>query len=388
MLVPRTVSLLPVLLAALATRGQAQQHIAQPVPELMLGPSNATLKDGFKTVQTIHEYADGRVLIVDGEGKKVLVADLTRGTTTARMNEGTEDAEFRRFGPLWSWAADSAAAIDIGKMRFTIFAPDGTPARFARAPRLPAVRTLIGTESAVAAAPPPRIAPVGPPGAAPPPRAPYPVVRVSLKTLRTDTVAQLMPPQSPRAPQTNNQVGTWTAFIGTSPLQPVDAWTALSDGTVAVIRAATYRVEWFPLVGEHEFSEPVPYMPIAVSADDRKVVVDSFKTLAQAALQSSPQRTAILTVTYQEPTTWPTTHPPFRGDVAPMVDRLDRIWLTTRCATDARALCYDVLDKRGARVARYRLPAQARVVGFGAGTVYTALAQKDDKDLLQRHALP
>lgn len=374
--------------SALTTTGGAQQHATQPIPDAALPAPNATLKEGFKTAESVHEFADGRVLLVDGEMKKVVLGDFVARTITERMSEGPEDNEFRRFGTLWRWSGDSAAAIDLGKGRFTIFAPDGTPARFARAPRLPIVRELIGTESAVAAAMPPRIAPSGPAGVAPPPRVPFPVVRVSLRTLRLDTVAQLMPGQAPRAPMTNNTVGTWTAYIGTTPLQPIDAWTAFSDGTVAVIRAATYRVEWFPLVGEHEFSEPVPYLPIAVTNLDREIVADSFKTAARVALRTSPLRTAILAATFKEPPVWPTTHPPFRGDVPPLVDRQDRIWLTTRCVGDERARCYDVLDRRGVRVARYRLPSTTRIIGFGAGTVYTAVAQKDDKDVVQRHLLP
>ncbi|MCC6244188.1 MAG: hypothetical protein IT353_15200 [Gemmatimonadaceae bacterium] len=374
--------------AAITTTGEAQQHTTQPIPDVALPKPTATLKDGFKTAQSIHEFADGRLLLVDAEAKKVVLADLAAGTVSERMSEGPEDGEFRRFGALWRWSGDSAAAIDLGKGRFTIFSPDGMPARFGRAPRLPIVRELIGTESAVGAAMPPRVAPTGPAGVAPPPRVPFPVVRVSLRTLRLDTVAQLMPGQAPRAPMTNNAVGTWTAYIGTTPLQPIDAWTALSDGTVAVVRAATYRVEWFPLVGEHEFSEPVPYMPIAVTAADREIVADSFKTAARVALRTSPLRTAILAATFKDPPTWPTTHPPFRGDVPPLVDRLDRIWLTTRCTNDERARCYDVLSRKGERVARYRLPANMRVIGFGAGTVYTAVAQKDDKDIVQRHSLP
>lgn len=105
-------------------------------------------------------------------------------------------------------------------------------------------------------------------------------------------------------------------------------------------------------------------------------------------IKNEPRRTSILAVAYEEPRSWPATHPPFRGDVAPVVDGLDRVWLMTRCLTDEQSVCYDVIDRNGARVQRYRLPEKSVVVGFGKNTVYVAVEQKSDKSLLQRYTLP
>ena len=90
---------------------------------------------------------------------------------------------------------------------------------------------------------------------------------------------------------------------------------------------------------------------------------------------------------YSEPQSWPAVHPPFRGDIEPLVDPEDRIWLATRCASNDDALCNVVIDRIGERAARYRMPPKTRVAGFGKGTVYTILEQKSDKELLQRHPL-
>jgi hypothetical protein len=205
--------------------------------------------------------------------------------------------------------------------------------------------------------------------------------------MRPDTVAQLMGPQLPRSPLTNNQVGTFNVFVATTPLQALDTWAAMSDGTVAVIRAASYRVEWYAPNGERTVTDSVPYTPIPVTSNDKKRVLEDYKAVGSALLAASPQRTAILAVTYSEPPSWPTLNPPFRGDIVPQVDPDDRIWLATRCASDDGALCYDVIDRTGDRVARYRLPPKTRVAGFGKGAVYTAFEQKSDKELLQRHPL-
>ena len=157
--------------------------------------------------------------------------------------------------------------------------------------------------------------------------------------------------------------------------------------TIAVVRAASYRVEWFPLVGDHLFTDAVPYTPIPITKEDKKRVVEAYKKVGERQLANLPARTSILAVTYEEPSTWPATHPPFRGDVEALVDPQDRIWLATRCVKDEEATCYDVIGRDGARAERFKLPPKTRVVGFGPGVVYTVFEQKSDKDVLQRHPL-
>lgn len=390
---------------------------AQMLPEKELAPPSSTLKDGLKSVTGLRELADGRVLVVDSVGEKLVLVDLATGKVDTRMKAGTEEDEFRALSPLWAWPGDSVAAADLGKGRLTIFRPDGTPARTmrfggggapggmpggnpaniapagrggapagARGPRGPTIRYLAGTDRAIAAGTPARPL-IAPNPGTPPARAPFAILRLSLRTMRPDTVAQLMGPQLPRSPLTNNQVGTFNVFVATTPLQALDTWAAMSDGTVAVIRAASYRVEWYAPNGERTVTDSVPYTPIPVTNNDKKRVLEDYKTVGGALLAASPQRTAILAVTYSEPPSWPALNPPFRGDITPQVDPDDRIWLATRCASDDGALCYDVIDRTGERVARYRLPPKTRVAGFGKGSVYTAFEQKSDKELLQRHPL-
>lgn len=396
----------------------SQSLSAQMLPEKELPPPSSTLKDGLKSVTGLRELADGRVLVVDSLGERLVVVDLATGKVETKMKAGTEEDEFRVLSPLWAWPGDSVAAADLGTGRLTIFRPDGTPARTmrfgggggppggmpggnpvsiapggrggapggARGPRGPSIRYLAGTDRAIAAGAPARPVTAPNPGT-PPARAPFAILRLSLRTMRPDTVAQLMGPQLPRSPLTNNQVGTFNVFVATTPLQALDTWAAMADGTVAVIRAASYRIEWYAPNGERTVTDSVPYTPIPVTSNDKKRVLEDYKAVGGALLAASPQRTAILAVTYSEPPSWPTLNPPFRGDIVPQVDPDDRIWLASRCASDDGALCYDVIDRTGDRVARYHLPPKTRVAGFGKGAVYTAFEQKSDKEVLQRHPL-
>ncbi|MBL0169426.1 MAG: hypothetical protein IPP90_01690 [Gemmatimonadaceae bacterium] len=378
--------------------------VGQELAEKEFPKANATLKDGIKSVRSIREQRDGRVLVSGGNDQPLLLADFSSGKAELRIKTGAEDDEVRTMGPLWAWSGDSTASFDAGKARLMLFGPDGSLARTmgvgsappsaspggappggGRGPRIPSMRYLVGTETAIGVGFPAR--PASPPNPAlAPPRLPYPVVRYSLKTLRFDTIAQLMPAQSPRPPLSPNSsnAGTMVVYIGTAPVQSVDVWAAYADGTVAVVRAATYRIEWFSPDGSRTSAEPVAYAPIPVTSGDRKRVVEEFKRAADAALQSNPMRTAILAINYDEPASWPTTHPPFRGDIAPLVDARDRLWLATRCNKDEQSLCYDVIDRSGVRVDRYKLPPRTMIVGFGKDVVYTFV---DSKDILQRHPL-
>jgi hypothetical protein len=385
----------------------AQESVEREFPK-----ASAQLKDGLKTVRSVHELGDGRVLVLDGLAQKLVVADLTKGTVETRMTQGPDDDNFRALGALWRWPGDSVAALDVGKARLTILGPDGAYARAIpvgeplrqgtapgaaggsatggvaaapRGPRFPQLRYLVDPTTAIGTGFPPRVQTSA---TAAPPRVAYPVVRFSLQTLTYDTIVQLMPAQAPKAPVPGSGMSTLTVHVGTTPLQAVDAWTVLRDGTVAVVRASPYRVERIGPDGTRVRSEPIPFASVAVSGNDRKRIVEDYKKGTQTMLQNMPRRPSDQIVLYEEPSSWPTTHPPFRSDITPLVDPNDRIWVATRCARDEQALCYDVLTRDGVRADRFRLPPRTRVVGFGAEAVYTANDAKDDRHVLQRHPMP
>lgn len=406
----------PVMLAvASITLGSAvlpSSLRAQAIPEVDFPKPASTLKESLKSVKSMLELKDGRVMIMDAGAKKLLVADFASGKIEERMNDGPEENEFRGIGELWSWSGDSVVTIDPVKSVLYFFGPDGkfaraqgfggppggagrgasmavggggAPPAVTRGPRLPELRTLIGTDRVIGVGFPPRPTAPLPPASAPP-RLPYPVIRMILGRFRFDTVAQLMPAQAPRVSATST-TGTFTVHVSSAPLQHVDVWAAYRDGTVVIARAATYRLEWFAMDGTHTTSEPLSFEQIAVTNADKKHVMEEYKKIGAAALAVLPTRTSILAVDYNEPPTWPTTHPPFRSDITPLIDPKDRLWLATRCTKDEQALCYDVISREGTRVTRFKLPPKLRVIGFGKDVIYTINEQKSDKDVLQKHAL-
>jgi len=376
---------------------------AQEVPEVSLAKATAEIRGGLKSARSVYELRDGRLLIADALGGKLRVADLSAGAVEDRLSAGSEDDTFRAIGALWSWPADSVAFVDVAKGRLTILSPDGRFARAitlsealaptaagqpaaARGPRLPALRYLVSPTLAIGAGFPPRVAPAT--GLAPPVRVPYPLVRFDIATASYDTIIQLMPPQQPRAFVLSQTVGTLSLFVGTESLQSVDAWAVLSDGTVVVVRAGGYRLDLIAPDRSRTQVGPIAFPKIPVTDGDRKRIMASYKAAMTAQIASNPRLAVVRSVEYEEPSTWPVTHPPFRGDVGARVDRRDQIWLSTRCAKQEQADCYDVISRAGERVMRVRLPDKTALLGFGKDAVYLAMEEKGDKLVVQRYALP
>lgn len=393
------------IVAALVGAAALTSHplSAQDVPEVALSKPTAELRSGLKSARAIHELRDGRLLIADAPAGKLLIANLATGLVEDRLSAGPEEDAFRSIGALWSWPGDSVAFIDAAKGRLTILTPDGRFARGVkvseellpsaagqppamRGPRLPALRYLASPDVAIGSGFPPRVPSAT--GLAPPVRVPYPLVRFSFATASYDTIIQLMPPQQPRRFVMNPTTSVLSVFVGTESLQAVDTWAVLSDGTVAIVRAGSYRLDLIAPDGSRTQVGPIEASRIAVSDGDRKRIVATYKDAISAQMTSNPGMSRVRTALYEEPTAWPVTHPPFRGDVAARVDRRDQIWLSTRCAKQEQAECFDVISRAGTRVARVRLPDNTSLLGFGKDAVYLAMEDKGEKVVLQRYALP
>lgn len=388
---------------------------AQDIPERLLAGATAELRTGLKSARLAHELPDGRLLLADLLGGALQVADLSTGVVESRMRVGEDDEAFRTVGAFWRWPADSVAFIDGAKGRLTILTPDGRYARSIalgeapaatmagapsagapggttgqppgpRALRPPVLRYLVSPTVAIGVGIPPRVAP--PTAMAPPVRMPYPVVRVDLGTSTVDTILQLLPPQQPRSSVMNPTAGSLSLFAGTESLQSVDTWAALSDGTVVVVRAGGYRLDLIAPDGSRTTAGPIAFPRIAVTEGDRKRITAAFKRAMTDQIAANPRMAAIRLVLFEEPSSWPVTHPPFRGDVSARVDRRDHMWLSTRCAKLEQATCYDVISREGVRVMRVRLPEKSTLLGFGNDAIYTTTEEKGGKLVVQRYPNP
>lgn len=356
---------------------------AQEIAERELAKPNATLKEAVRNPGAALPLADGRLLFTAGAGG-LFRADFGSGAADEVLARGGGEDQIRVVGATAGWTGDSVAVIDNAGGRLMIL---GADAKYVRSIRMMGPRATFtragGTSHLVGRLDPPRVQAPNPNAA--PPRVPYALVRKSLQGGPLDTLAQILPLAQGRPQQYFNGTGTMALSIPPG-YQHVDAWTVLSDGTVAIVRAATYRFNFIAPDGTRSETAPVPYQKLALGDEDRKLyLADSKRTMGEGVV-STAQR-PVTAINWAEPTVWPAEHPPFRGELGVVRGTDDRMWLATRCAKDAKASCYDVIDRTGARVARYRLPANTVVLAATGDAVYTVNQQKSDKHLLQRHPL-
>ena len=219
-----------------------------------------------------------------------------------------------------------------------------------------------------------------------PPRTTLPILRMSLLTRTTDTIARFLPkqPNKLKVRIPNNSMGVVAHEKLTHDIAEFiasDTWFVYRDGTVGIVRGADYHIDTYGPSDERAKLEPIPYPKVKITDGEKKRSLEQFKR--DQVDEVSPG----YAMQVSEGWPWPEAHPPFRHDVRPIVDDSDRVWLNVRCASTDKAECYDVINRQGQRVMRLRLPERTSLLAVSKDHVYTSFAEKADKAVLQRHPL-
>jgi hypothetical protein len=108
---------------------------AQDVQEHALAGPEATFPEGFSRLSGMRELADGRVMVADGLGQVLVIADLASGAADTIGAEGQGPDEYREPDGLFVLPGDSTLLVDLGNGRLTAIAPDGSFGSCSRGPR-------------------------------------------------------------------------------------------------------------------------------------------------------------------------------------------------------------------------------------------------------------
>ena len=185
-----------------------------------------------------------------------------------------------------------------------------------------------------------------------------------------------------------------------NPVQIVDDWAVVSDGSIAVVRGRDYHVDWLSADGTVTPSPKMPFDWQRMSDDDKIAAIDSAKAAAErtrAALASGAASVAAdgatrvmmnfstsgdgrlrtmnmsggaLTVEYVSPSELPDYRPAFNAG-ALKADLDGNLWIrtsTTRAGAIAGPI-YDVVNRKGEVTDRIQVPSGRTIVGFGKGGV-------------------
>ena len=373
-------------LPAIALAGAAPAA-AQSAPRVALGRAEAELADPFDNVTAVRELSDGRVIVADRFAKTVTLADFRAGTATAIGREGQGPGEYAFPAGLVAAPGDTTFLVDPGQRRFLVIGPSGKPTGLVSFPGnmagLVRVRGsdrqgriyLQGSELGG-----------GQPGAALPDS--VPVLRWDRARDRIDTLGRIKGPTIQTS--TAGSANARAVMMRAQPFSVQDEWTVAPDGRVAVVRAADYHVEWLAPDGRKVVGPAVAYQKVPVSQADKDIFMAAannprggFRVTVGGPPRgsSAPAPRPALS----EPD-WPAFKPPFR-DGTSLVAPDGTLW-GQRYGAARAPLVYDVFDASGRLARQVTFPKGARLVGFGARSVYVATTTEDELETLARYPRP
>jgi len=217
-----------------------------------------------------------------------------------------------------------------------------------------------------------------------------PVMRVDPLTRRIDTIAYV-----------ENQV----YYLGTrgvdscgapyirqmlNPLPESDRWVVLSDGTVAVVRARDFHIDWVALDGTTTASPKVPHEWHRLLDSNKVALVDSMRAglvsaspfgggasfrddgqtsaacvAAQRRARAPDYPTPDNMSDYAAPFRWPDQYGPIFADAD------DNVWIhTSDNPAGGTGPVYLVVNRLGTVTDRIQIPGGTRIAGFGPGFIY------------------
>lgn len=384
------------LALAMSLAGQAtpaQQLALRDLPK----PSHE-IEDPFSFVSGAVELKDGRLIVIDGLETQLFVVDFAKGTRTALGRQGSGPGEYRIPAGVFRIRGDTIWTLDAGQMRIAAFNPDLTPgAAFPflmfdqqsssalSAPffndgrgRLYAASMVIqGARTGAGAGSIQFPESVG-------------VVRMDArdKTARSE-IARIRYPVSgkPEMQVSGTSIKYTMAFPG---LVASDAWAVFPDGRVAIVRGASYSVEFIAADGKRSAPSKVAYERFKVTDEDKKAEMEEAKRAAaeqQKAVRKVMPPNMTLSFELTPPAQWPNEYPAVSGVAG--IPALDGgLWVKRAVPVRRGREQWDVIDRAGKLVARWQLPRKVTVVALGEGFVYTARTDEDDLRYLQRVPLP
>ena len=361
---------------------------AQPIPIRTLSAPERVSTEKLDATSGVRPLSNGRVIVASR--RKVLVFDSTLAsfsvvTDSGRLTSGSTQAFQIAIIPA---LADSTLVVDVNASGFLMVDPVGRLARVMAAPIAGDIRTIssaIGIGSALVD-PKGRLVYRGsyprPPNvergtqtsllAAPDS---FPIVRADFDTRIADTVAVVRMPSGIQASMTITD-GRMLMRTVRQPYPTTDAWTALTDGSIVIVRGADYHIDWISPSGVKTSFPKMPFTWLRISDDEKVRIVDSltkFNASANARADSLALRPASNTVIQRmeivAPKEIPDYYPPVR-DGGVRADAEGNVWvLPATSASAGGGLLYDVINRKGELFERVQLPSTCALGGFAPARV-------------------
>ncbi|HEY9230122.1 MAG TPA: hypothetical protein VIP11_25950 [Gemmatimonadaceae bacterium] len=418
--------------------------LAQAAPPIrLINAPDASTKPQFGLVTGVRQLPSGGVLVNDALKRQLTMFDATLAnpTVVADSVSGGANSYGTRPGGLIPYHGDSTLFVDPAGLSMFVLDGKGAIARVASvprsqdagafasgAPRLDAKGRIVyrgggGPQRITASARPNNgAANNGPVIQMPEPPDSAAVVRIDPVSRKLDTAAFIKIPKTKmNMTQTD---GRMSVSIEMNPLQVIDDWAVLSDGSVAVIRGRDYHIDWINADGSTTTTPKLPFDWQRLSDEDKVALIDSAKAAMErsrttmaggpggaavmggagaergmvvfnAMADGAGQRTMVAggpggpggpQVQFVSPSELPDYRPPFAASAA-LGDADGNLWIRTtsvRAGAVNAGPIYDVISRKGEVIDRVQVPAGRSIVGFGQGGVVYMIARDERGTWVER----
>ena len=379
-------------LHAVLLTGFVATAAAQQLPPVRpLGRVLSTSTEPLASVSQARALPDGRVIVNDNTGRRVVMFDslLKVVTIIADSTGASGNAYGSRLGGVMAYRGDSTLFVDPASLSMLVIDPEGRVRRTMAVPRPNEAQNLIG-------------GPFGTPGFDAAGRLVFRsanssalrqsrdgpemlqqlpdsavIVRYDYTSRTPDTVAKI------RIPRVGMMIvkdekgrGVITSIV--NPMPVPDDWALLADGSIAIVRGREYRVDFIGADGKAWSAPKLGFEWQRLSDEDKIAMIDSMKTvmIERTRGEGSSPGTMPAGMQFVSPNELSDYRPAFRLGAA-RGDADGNLWIRTTKIVNGGSV-YDVVNRVGELVDRVLVPPGRVIAGFGRdGVVYMGVVDGD-----------
>lgn len=354
----------------------------------------------------VKQFANGTILVNDGYSRRLSVFDSTlqHATVIADTAAGAPFNYGMRPAPLVPYLGDTVLFVDYNSQSLVMIGPSGKTGRVLAPPKAADLRWITGSSAGTDAGGhlmyrsvrqgrtlvqregDVRIETVISPDSSP-------LIRGDFETRTVDTVALLRVTSPPKRIKTFSPSSELSLKEVEHMLEPVDEWTITADGSIAIVRAHDYHIDWINPDGSRTSTPRMPFDFKRLSDADKQRMIDSARarqdslnalglggyTPAEASsfggtakVVTAPNGAKYVPVEreFGPLAEIPDYYPPMRTG-AVRADADNNIWILPTTSAQSRhgGLVYDVINRKGELFQRVEVPAGRSIAGFGRGGV-------------------